>query len=252
MSRRDHGTPGLSVLLAAVLVVAAVLFPVFATRHPAGRLQSCLSNEKQLGLALLQYAQDSDGQLPGSTQGGGEGWGGQVFPYVRDVRAFQCGDDPTAGTASSPVLSYGYNSNAAENPAVGQYAASARTVLLFEVAHDSADVGIRDEGASLAAASYSSAGDGTEGTLLSGRGDARYATGLLGNRTPAEFSQFDGPRHDGGANFLLSDGHAEWLRPQNVSGGTNARRLAAPQQGVTKGAAAGTASRAYQATFSTK
>ena len=252
MSRRDHGSPPLSVALAGSVIVAAVLFPVFANRHAPSQTNSCLSNERQLGLALTQYAQDSDGQLPDGAQGGGEGWGGQIFPYVRDVRVYHCDDDPTASAAAGPAVSYGLNSSCAEQPRLGKYPAPGRTVLLFEVTHGTADVAVRDEGASQGAASFSAAGDGTEGTLLSGRSDVRYATGLLGGRTPAEFSEFDPPRHVDGANFLLADGHVQWLRPGDVSGGRDAARAVAPQVGKTQGTAAGTADTGYAATFSVR
>lgn len=253
MSHRDHGSPALGVMpVACAVIVIAILFPVFLTRQSPSRIDACLSSEKQLGLALIQYAQDSDGQLPGGTQGAGEGWGGQVFPYVKTVEAYRCDDDATTGTAASPVISYGYNANTALHPALGHYPAPAHTVLLFEVAHDTGDVTVPDEGASHGAASFSAAGDGTDGALLSGRPDVRYATGLLGGRTPAVFSQFDPPRHDAGSNFLLADAHVQWLSPQAVSSGTDAVRAAAAQMGVTQGAAAGTADRAYQATFSVR
>ena len=252
MSHRDHGSPGLSVLMAVALIAAAVLFPVFAARHSPSRTDSCLSHEKQIGLGLLQYTQDNDGQLPDGAQGGGEGWGGTVFPYVKDVRVFRCDDDPTAGAASRPVVSYGCNGNAAQARTPGRFSAPAQTVLLFEVAHATADVAMGDEGSSRGAVSFSAAGDGTDGTLMSGRGDARYATGLLGGRPVAEFTQFDGPRHAGGANFGLADGHVAWLPPQDVSGGADAARPADPQLGTTRGTAAGTANRAYRATFSVR
>ena len=232
MSRRDHGSPALSVALAGSVIAAAILLPVFTNRHPSGRIQSCLSHERLLGMALTQYAQDSDEQLPEGTQGGGEGWGGQVFPYVRDTRVYHCDDNSTADTASTLAVSYGFNSNCAEEPRLSEYAAPGRTVLLFEVTRATANVAVRDEGMAQGAASFSAAGDGTEGTLLSGRGDVRYATGLLGGRMAAEFTQFDPPRHKNGANFLLADGHARWLAPEDVSGGRTAARPAAPQMGA--------------------
>ncbi|MBV9852533.1 MAG: hypothetical protein JO250_22945 [Armatimonadetes bacterium] len=252
MSHRDHGSPVLSILLAVAVIAVAVLFPILTTPRSPSRIDACLWNEKGIGLALVQYAQDNDGQLPDGTQGEGEGWGGQVFPYIKDARTYRCYEDETAGAASSPVVSYGYNANAARQPLLGKYASPAHTVLVFEVAHDTADVALPDEGASQGAVSFSAAGDGTDGTLRSGRGGERYATGLLGGRTPAEFTDFDEPRHGGGANYLLADGHVRWLQPQDVSGGTDAARPRDPQMGATRGTAAGTGNGAYKATFSWK
>lgn len=41
-------------------VLVAILMSVFATAPEKARRVSCLSNEKQLGAAFLQYEQDSD------------------------------------------------------------------------------------------------------------------------------------------------------------------------------------------------
>jgi prepilin-type N-terminal cleavage/methylation domain-containing protein/prepilin-type processing-associated H-X9-DG protein len=50
----------LLVVIAIISILAAILFPVFAQAREKARAASCLSNEKQMGLAVLQYAQDND------------------------------------------------------------------------------------------------------------------------------------------------------------------------------------------------
>jgi prepilin-type N-terminal cleavage/methylation domain-containing protein len=50
----------LLVVIAIIAILAAILFPVFAKAREKARQSSCLSNLKQLGLAVLQYAQDYD------------------------------------------------------------------------------------------------------------------------------------------------------------------------------------------------
>ncbi len=54
----------LLVVIAIIAILAAILFPVFAQAREKARQTVCLSNERQLGLALLQYAQDYDETLP--------------------------------------------------------------------------------------------------------------------------------------------------------------------------------------------
>ena len=54
----------LLVVIAIISVLAAILFPVFAKAREKARQISCASNEKQIGLALLQYLQDNDDQYP--------------------------------------------------------------------------------------------------------------------------------------------------------------------------------------------
>lgn len=51
----------LLVVVAIIGILAAILFPVFASAREKARQASCSSNLKQLGLAALMYNQDYDG-----------------------------------------------------------------------------------------------------------------------------------------------------------------------------------------------
>ena len=53
----------LLVVIAIIAILAAILFPVFAQARDRARAASCLSNENQLSLAILQYVQDYDEQM---------------------------------------------------------------------------------------------------------------------------------------------------------------------------------------------
>src|SRR5947208_10969275 len=50
----------LLVVIAIIAILAAILFPVFAQARESARKTSCLSNCKQMGLAVMQYVQDYD------------------------------------------------------------------------------------------------------------------------------------------------------------------------------------------------
>ena len=50
----------LLVVIAIIAILAAILFPVFARARENARRSSCQSNMKQIGLAMIQYAQDYD------------------------------------------------------------------------------------------------------------------------------------------------------------------------------------------------
>lgn len=52
------------VVLAIVSALAAILFPVFSSVRENARRTSCLSNLRQLGLAMHAYAQDNDDRPP--------------------------------------------------------------------------------------------------------------------------------------------------------------------------------------------
>ena len=54
----------LLVVIAIISILAAILFPVFAKAREKARQISCVSNEKQIGLALTMYVQDYDERYP--------------------------------------------------------------------------------------------------------------------------------------------------------------------------------------------
>jgi prepilin-type N-terminal cleavage/methylation domain-containing protein/prepilin-type processing-associated H-X9-DG protein len=66
LSRLHKGSPKgftlieLLVVIAIIAILAAILFPVFAQAREKARAISCLSNEKQIGTAMLMYGQDYD------------------------------------------------------------------------------------------------------------------------------------------------------------------------------------------------
>ena len=51
-------------VIAIIAILAAILFPVFAKAREKARQTSCTSNLKQMGIAILSYAQDYDESLP--------------------------------------------------------------------------------------------------------------------------------------------------------------------------------------------
>ena len=177
----------LLVVIAIIAILAAILFPVFAQAREKARQASCISNNKQVGLAILQYVQDYDEQFPSGRIGpsnsaitfpvypnlwAGVGWAGEVYPYSKSAQVLKCPDDSTlfvAATATTPALSpvsYSYNANVAGGVAYGGSAslaslnAPASTVMLSEVKGDAANVVQSSELPSGAKIMYSSAGDG--------------------------------------------------------------------------------------------
>ncbi|GAB4455184.1 MAG: hypothetical protein OHK0029_10870 [Armatimonadaceae bacterium] len=54
----------LLVVIAIIAILAAILFPVFAKARAKAREASSVSNMRQIGLAILMYAQDYDQRTP--------------------------------------------------------------------------------------------------------------------------------------------------------------------------------------------
>jgi prepilin-type N-terminal cleavage/methylation domain-containing protein len=81
----------LLVVIAIIAILASILFPVFAKAREKARQITCASNEKQMGLAILQYNQDNDESEPAGSGNNATTWGGewpiQVYPYVKSTGA---------------------------------------------------------------------------------------------------------------------------------------------------------------------
>ena len=105
----------LLVVIAIIAILAAILFPVFARARENARRSSCQSNLKQMGLGLMQYAQDYDERAPlrrvfpnGAPSGaayappedGAErsyddySWRTVTQPYIKSTQIFSCPSNP--------------------------------------------------------------------------------------------------------------------------------------------------------------
>src|SRR5262245_29890212 len=60
VSRKGFTLIELLVVIAIIAILAAMLFPVFAQAREKARQIACVSNEKQILNAMMQYTQDYD------------------------------------------------------------------------------------------------------------------------------------------------------------------------------------------------
>jgi prepilin-type N-terminal cleavage/methylation domain-containing protein/prepilin-type processing-associated H-X9-DG protein len=208
----------LLVVIAIIAILAAILFPVFARARENARRASCQSNLKQIGLGLFQYTQDYDerfplnwanndgvtGFQPTSTNraepGYDTGWAELAQPYLRSTQIFQCPSEPN-GPAAATSNSTGYSDYVGNLYDINAYAgtlagitATSQTVMVsdWESTHSE----------------------------LSFMYNVLWSTAITADN--GQVDRFH--RHLGGNNFLFTDGHVKWLKPDAVRsrGGTPA------------------------------
>ncbi len=107
----------LLVVIAIIAILAAILFPVFAQAREKARAISCLSNGKQVGLAIMQYVQDYDETYPTAQwyvdwPQNAFGWPNLVQPYVKTWGVFLCpneANDPRGVWSGTTGKTQDYN-----------------------------------------------------------------------------------------------------------------------------------------------
>jgi prepilin-type N-terminal cleavage/methylation domain-containing protein/prepilin-type processing-associated H-X9-DG protein len=185
----------LLVVIAIIAILAAILFPVFAQARAKARQTLCLSNVKQIGLALIMYSSDYDDKSLRVAKIGWDGtnytyidimpWVPQIYPYVKNRDVFHC-PSRTQGAADPPETDSHYVLNAyfATEMPMGMVVRPAESITFAE------------------------------------RGDDPVNTGQAFDEmltyspwSPMQFWPFLKPeRHNDGANYGFADGHAKWMK----------------------------------------
>ncbi len=213
-------------MIAIISILAAILFPVFQSIRENARRASCASNEKQLGLAVLQYVQDNDELLVAVSGSPTQPhWTMRVYPYVNSYDVYKCPDDlgrnDMNAVGAGDRESYGINTKLSSNPSGNNYIGISMSAINWP-----ADLCLFMED-SLSVAPGQSAG--YKGVMDRGGTEIGYANvwyacaAAAGCFAPVVDDEANAPytnadyatpyaRHSGGANVAFTDGHVKWLR----------------------------------------
>jgi prepilin-type processing-associated H-X9-DG protein len=214
----------LLVVIAIIAILAAILFPVFAQARDRARQAGCLSNCKQIGLALMMYVQDYEETFPVDhgdvefnqayfTSPLWPGWISNVLiPYEKSEQIYFCpsGDKSLAAgwgfgqwrgqpnpsidanyAGQYPTVTYSYNYLATTSPVTPSYINPRSLASLDEPAN--------------IAVMWDSVNPWTDCLVTS--------SCFVYYRDVSAFLEKDwqfGGRHQEGNTWVYADGHAKW------------------------------------------
>jgi prepilin-type N-terminal cleavage/methylation domain-containing protein/prepilin-type processing-associated H-X9-DG protein len=213
----------LLVVIAIIAILASMLLPALSRAKAKGQATKCLSNVRQVGIALLLYTNDYNDKLPRTHTWNWPGvqtdpfqkpgitsnWAQAISPYLgsaiaTNARVFTC---PTTEFYGKVYIGAWMNMGF-QGYLMNGYLGWSRTVSLGEVRAASTTVMVGDSPVNTNTANYGLGEDGqpTPGAV----GEYDWADDFFGWRY-VSVSKNQGP-HNGGININYVDGHAERVR----------------------------------------
>ena len=183
----------LLVVIAIIAILAAMLLPALSKARMKAHQVNCISNLKQIGLAVAMYVQDYDNTIMRVSGGSDQRplWSDALEPYLTDENIIICPSQPDqrmrGGYTPYQYVTTGYGAYCAHfGRALSGYSHTSDTVLFADA------TGYRTHIPSV-------------------------ARGLSGGASCADGSlAFVSDRHGMVANFLFLDGHAKSHPPAEL------------------------------------
>jgi prepilin-type N-terminal cleavage/methylation domain-containing protein len=205
----------LLVVISIIAILASMLLPAIGMVRASARQANCMSNQRQIGMALLNYTTDWDGVLPfGVDTVNGYPWnrvindtlGGQENPFLA-TRLLTCPEDRrSSATWPRSYVAIKLDNDRLFAGSKEGWAGNGSSRALSELKHPTSSVIV------------------WEGAWVTGfqqSGSWAYASGWLGNvMTPPTDSPQAPYYHRRNMVFLYGDGHAEAKAPAGISSAT--------------------------------
>ncbi|HEY3329085.1 MAG TPA: prepilin-type N-terminal cleavage/methylation domain-containing protein [Capsulimonadaceae bacterium] len=226
----------LLVVIAIISILAAVLFPVFATAREKARQTTCAANEKQLGLGFAQYCQDYDEVMPTANANPNAGssyntsWVNLIGPYATKTTMFsvsnfasiyQCPDDTIARSGGKLAQTYAISADCGvQGDPIGVAATCNQSGDdRFVNGQAYGAIVVSDDGLVNYRPGKQISTFVAPSTLIIVAEDPGDAVNYLGSNhgyvasPSAQYPAGISPFHSGGSNYLFADYHVKWLLP---------------------------------------
>lgn len=200
----------LLVVIAIIAILAAILFPVFAQVREKARAISCLSNEKQIGLGMMQYAEDNDEYLTEVWTPGNFVWWQALDPYVKSHKVYVCPDDTYSRGSNGDAVSYSIAFNwgdwgpCGSSGCTNQAEFSAAGANMARITSPASAIMVSERWNNYKNWNQTWAAD-----TFCNNGEFLYGPGGSAS-SPSSPRAASG--HTGGSNYVFCDGHAKWMR----------------------------------------